>query len=149
MGLSSATPVFILIPILQREQCHPLIYSAIKISAAHAVAKSPGSSAWEFFTTLTDWSFHCLSGPSDTSTSEDYPSALSSNNIVSFWVSRNVILQGWKRKILNKKVTSLDWNWWDSLLSVSVLLSTGKITSYSPLRETYSNQQRTAEIKHS
>lgn len=82
-------------------QCHPLIYGAIKISAAQAAAKSPDSSAWELLY-YTDWlEFHCLPGPSDTGTSEHYPSALSSNNS-EFLGKQKCNTSGWKRFLYRK-----------------------------------------------
>lgn len=65
-------------------------------------AALPGS----FCTTLTDWSFHCLPGPSDTSTSEDYTSALSSNNS-EFLGKQKCNTSGWKRRFLNRMLLRL------------------------------------------
>lgn len=65
-------------------------------------AALPGS----FHTTLTDWSFHCLPGPSDTSTSEDYTSAHSSNNS-ELLGKQKCNTSGWKRRFLNRKLLHL------------------------------------------
>lgn len=47
-----------------------------------------------------------------------------------------------KEEIFKQKVTSLEWNCWDSLLSIPVLLPIGRITSYSPLTPTATSRER-------